>query len=111
MRTVIATSILAVLSLLSPSAYAGTWTEPTVITDIGAWAIWYGVTTTDQAAAAGCSGNGPKAIDITAPSSQVKTAQQAMLLAAFISGRKVKLYYDGCTKDGVSLITNVHVVN
>lgn len=109
MRNLFVTGFLSVLSLLSSRAYAGWWTEPTTITDVGAWIIWFGVTTTDQVAAYGCSGSGTKAIDITT-ANPTNIAQQSLLLAAFTSGRKVKLYYEKCY-EGVSIITNVHIVN
>lgn len=87
---------------------AGVWSEPTTITQTGAWGSWFGVVVADTRAASGCAGNGTKAIDIST-SSPTSKAQVALLIAAQAAGKRVQLYYEYCTA-GTSVITNVQVL-
>lgn len=109
MRTILVSALLTVLSLTESIALAGTWSQPTKVTSIGAWAIWFGFTVEDTGAAWGCSGSGTKALDIST-TSPVKNAQQTLLTTAFATGKRVQVYYDSC-KDGTSVVTNVQIVN
>lgn len=89
-------------------ANAGSWSASTQITQLGAWGPWFGVVVNDTGAALGCTGSGTKALDISTVT-PTKQAQMTLLIAAYTTGKLVKLYYDSCTSD-TTVITNVQIV-